>query len=148
MRRRLLSISLPPFSGCALHVKAQQHAPPALGPGTAVEGVSLVPPVLGPTGCVFILKTQKGRKEAEALNQRNRDALNVKTCTDGMRRRTWQTKGAGGAATHLALIWEAIVRKAFSTLVEFLALVSRKAMPKLSANSCRHDDNKNRLSML
>lgn len=43
--------------------------------------------------------------------------------------------GGGRRLTDLALICEAMVRKAFSTLVEFLALVSRKAMPKLSANS-------------
>lgn len=61
---RLLPTRLPPFLRLRVGVKAQQHAPPALGPGTAVEGVSLVPPVLGPTGCVFILGTQKGREQA------------------------------------------------------------------------------------
>lgn len=37
----------------------------------------------------------------------------------------------------LFLISAAMVMKACSTLVELLALVSRKGIPRLSANSCR-----------
>lgn len=36
-----------------------------------------------------------------------------------------------------SLIWRAIVRKACSTLDAFLAEVSRKGIPRLSANSCQ-----------
>lgn len=35
-----------------------------------------------------------------------------------------------------SLIWRAMVRKACSTLLAFLADVSRKGIPRLSANSC------------
>jgi hypothetical protein len=35
-----------------------------------------------------------------------------------------------------SLIWRAMVRKACSTLVALFAEVSRKGMPRLSANSC------------
>ncbi len=45
----------------------------------------------------------------------------------------------GGTATHLFLISPAMVMKACSTLVAFLALVSRNGMPISSAKTCMHD---------
>ena len=49
---------------------------------------------------------------------------------------TWQRVLAAGRVCHLFLISAAMVMKACSTLVAFLALVSKKGMPISSAKAC------------
>ena len=54
-----------------------------------------------------------------------------------MRNRATRTiRADAGMACHLFLISAAMVMKACSTLVAFLALVSKKGMPISSANAC------------